>query len=930
VDPQRWQRARALFDRLVELPAASREALIAASGEDAALCDEVRALLDADARQQGATGLHANAPELLAALVDADARVAVTSQLGRRFGAWRIDALLAQGGMGAVYLAERVAGGFTQRAALKLVRPGLAAEELLTRFRHERQILAGLDHPNIARLLDGGAGPGGEPYLALEYVDGRDLRAHCDAARLDLPARLRLFLTVCDAVAHAHARLVVHRDLKPSNILVASDGTVKLLDFGVAKLLDPNHEREATVARLRLYTPQYAAPEQVRGEPATTAVDIYALGVVLFELLTGRRPYCNADASPTAIEQAVLNEEPVRPSGIVTRDGNSSAATPAITLAALRHATPTQLRRQLRGDLDQIVLKALRKRPQDRYASVRLLADDVQAWLERRPVDARRGGTRYRLLRFAQRHAVASGFALLALAGLVAGLGVALWQAREAQTQRDAARAEASKATAALGFMTGLFQLADPGESQGERITARELLARGAQRIRTELRDQPAARAELLRAMGDAHLGLGLYDAALPLLEEARGADDGDGAAALSHAITLQELGRYDDALAELETLRARLQAAPAPDTARIARVDLRIGMASQALNRLDAADAAYRRALDAQRALFGAQHEQTQDSTLRYVSLLVLRGEHERARDESAQVVAALRARQPRDDVKLARAIDALAMAVSNTGPLSEAEALRREQLELTTRVYGDDHPRTLSARNDLASVLYARLDYAGAEPLFTSVLAERRRQLGPDHPSVALAANNLANTLLALGRIDEVPPLAADALRIRIATYGESHHTTAASLRTLGMVELERGNPAAARALAERAVAAFEAALGAESRTMVGALNDLVRARLALDEPDADCAIARRAQAVSQAERAPERPEAQYQFALLGACRVALGERDGLVALRSALPILQADFGRDDRRSRVIERLLAESESRVKRSANGGEGAE
>jgi serine/threonine protein kinase len=913
MDPQRWQRVRELFDAAVELPAAQWEAWLAQHGEDEALRAEVRGLLQADQRHAARTELSRQAPELLAALAREQSASAEAPRLQRQFGAWRLLALLGEGGMGAVYLAERVEGGFTQRAALKLVRAGWGSDELLRRLRTERQILASLEHPNIARLLDGGAGPDGEPFLALEYVEGSDLRQHCDARRLDLRARLALFVTICEAVAHAHARLVVHRDLKPGNILVTDAGEVKLLDFGVAKLLD--HEgapRDATAAQLRLFTPAYAAPEQVRGEPSSTAVDVYALGVVLFELLTGRSPYPDAPTAAGGLEQAVLHREAPRPSSVVTRgaSGGDAAASPP-TLAALRRLTPAQLRSQLRRDLDHVVLKALRKAPAERYASVRALADDVRAWLERRPVAARRGSTRYRTTRFVQRHALAVGFAALALAGLIGGLGLALWQAREAQAQRDAARVEAHKARAALGFMTGLFALADPEAHAGRPVSAGELLARGAERIRGELQDQPAARADLLRAMGEAHLGLGLYQEALPLLQEAQQEAVDPAPAALGHAVALHELGRFQEALAVLEPLRERL-ATNDGDPVLQAQVGLRIAQVQQGLNRLDAAEAGYRDALAAFTRLLGPDADRTHDATLRYASLRVLRNDHEGARDQLAPIVARLRDARPRDDVRYARAVGALAMAVSNTGPFQQAEALRREQLALSEKIYGADHPRTWSVRNDLAGVLYARGDHAAAAPEFAAVLAARRAQFGDEHPTVATAANNLANALLGLDRPHEARPHAAEALRIRRALYGDTHHNVAMSLRSLSMVEAEAGRWREARELLERALAAFEATLGPQSRTLLGTINDLVRARVALRDPDPDCALARRALALSGTGAVPDSPEAQYQFALLGACRAASGERDGRVQVQVALPVLTQAYGADDRRTRYFAEFL------------------
>ncbi|HEX7770656.1 MAG TPA: serine/threonine-protein kinase, partial [Dokdonella sp.] len=401
--PAEWQRARALFEAAVERPQAERHAFVidacAAGGSSVAtIRDRVLAMLVADdAATRGDAGLAEVAPDLFAQFDDdpgVDDRQAL---IGTRVGPWKLVRQLGHGGMGAVYLAERVAEDFEQRAAIKLVRPGWDAGDMQRRFREERRILAGLDHPQIAHLIDGGETADGKPYLVMEYVDGQPLCVHCDARRLSIAERLQLFLAVCAGVAHAHRNLVVHRDIKPSNILVSATGEVKLLDFGIARLLE--HGADATGTALRLFTPEYAAPEQIRGDPITTSADVYALGLVLFELLTGGRPYDHAAATASGRQLAILTREPIRPSQLAqSRDVGARG------LAAMRQLEPRQLGARLQGDLDAIVLKALRKEPQQRYASVEALADDLRRHLNHEPVAARRGTWRYQSARFLRRH----------------------------------------------------------------------------------------------------------------------------------------------------------------------------------------------------------------------------------------------------------------------------------------------------------------------------------------------------------------------------------------------------------------------------------------------------------------------------------------------------------------------------------------------
>ncbi len=902
-----WGHIREIFEQALRLPVGERARFLdAACADQPELRAEVDAMLSADERaQQDQTSLGAAAPELLQLIGQQAEQQEHDALIGLRLGAWRLLREIGRGGMGAVYLAERDDGAYQQKAAIKLIRPGWDVGELLQRFRAERQILATLNHPHIARLLDGGISTEGKPYLVLEYIEGTEISQHCDAHQLGVDDRLRLFLLVCAAVSHAHQRLIVHRDLKPSNIMVDDSGQVKLLDFGIAKLLTP--DANIAVSASRVFTPEYAAPEQVRGEAVTTGVDVYALGLLLYQLLTGQRPYGSADSTPAAYEQAILTQEPLRPSRATT-----GALNETIERAAARALQPLQLSARLRGDLDAIVLKALRKEPEQRYASVADFAADVQRHLQFHPVAARRGDLRYRATRFLQRHALAAGLGLVALLSLLAGTGIALQQAGQA-------RAEAAKARAALDFMVGLFKLADPVESQGERISARSLLNTGSQRIRAELRGQPEARAELLLAMGEAYRGLGLYKEALPLLAEAGAEATEPRRARLSHAGVQHELGHDTEALSELQVLRSEQSSVGQRDGDFIAQIDLQLAISHQSLNQLDQAEAAYLAALDAQRGRYGVGHRQTQEIMLRYASWLVLTDREEDAHPLTAAVVDSLRGQLPRDDEFFARALSAHAMVVANTGPYRASEALRREELDLNTRIYGSEHPHTLSTRSNLATILVAQQRYAEALPLFEEVLAARRRLLDPEHPQIALGANHLASTLVQLDRAAEARPYADEALRLRLKALGENHRSTAGAIRTLASIEFAEQNLAEAERLFERAIRSYEAALGPNSFTLVASLNDLARVRLALGNAQTACAAAERAFEVSGAAEAAQVTEAQYQFALVGACNAARGSAEGIGQMRDALARLRSGLGEADRRSRIISELLQQAELRT-----------
>ncbi|MGH6914103.1 MAG: protein kinase domain-containing protein, partial [Geminicoccales bacterium] len=457
---------------------------------------------------------------------------------------------LGQGGMATVYLAERADGQFEQTVALKvLYRPG-CAEDVAMRFAQERQILASLNHPNIAHLVDGGLMPSGQPYVALEYVDGVPVDAYCDRERLDIRQRLALFMSIASAVGHAHRNLVIHRDIKPSNILVTAEGVPKLLDFGIAKLVDASlpHAAPETRSALHPMTPEYASPEQVRGEALTTASDIYQLGYLLYRLLARVSPYRVERGNYAAMIGAICKVDPVPPSQVAPDDESGGSLAPAE-------------RRALAGDLDTVVLRALRKEPEARYRSAESLADDIGRHLQGLPVTARQGTAAYRVRKFIRRHrfGVATSLAFASLAaGFAAVYAVqASDSARRLAQERDAAQLEAAKALQVTDFLMSLFEASDPRAPGAGEATAREILARGLARI-DALGAQPQVQAQMLDVIGQVYRRLGDYDEAQRLLERAvatwravSGEKTPELAASLSHlGRVLDAQGEYAAALA--------------------------------------------------------------------------------------------------------------------------------------------------------------------------------------------------------------------------------------------------------------------------------------------------------------------------------------------------------------------------------------------
>ncbi|MFZ2235840.1 MAG: serine/threonine-protein kinase [Dokdonella sp.] len=752
MEAENWQRVRALFDLLADLPPDKWEAALDEQGvADPQLRGEVISLLKADGEELVRTHIDGQAPGVLSDLAERETEIENQRLDGRHVGAFRLVKEIGRGGMGTVWRAERVEGGFEQVVAIKLMRPEWDAAEMIRRFRAERQILAHLNHPNIAHLIDGGITDDERPWLALEYVDGIDLRSYCDQHKLDIAKRLKLFMTVCEAVSYAHAHLVVHRDLKPSNLLVTRSGEIKLLDFGIAKLID-HGAIHASIQRV--FTPEYAAPEQVRGEAITTSVDVYALGLLLYELLTGRRPYNVKNSTPAAYERAILDQEPTRPSLAFA----SGAATADLQQMGVDdEASRQQMRRKLRGDLDAIILKALRKDPQQRYASVADFSADIQRHLERQPVVARRGGWRYRAGRFLRRHAMATASVALAVSALAAGLIVATHQ-------RDLARMEADKSERVLEFMVGNFQSADPSVTDGASVTARELLDRGSKRITTELESAPESRALLLETIARAYSGIGAYDQALIHLQQALEIREslGDPVALartlLSKARALKSLTRNDESLATVDTARALFDKFPSSKDA--------LGVKSQVLShgamhlfitkQFDAALVQYTQSRDMQLEAFGPLDERTLDTQMMISRVLGSQKKFDESSLVIGDVIAKLNSAHPPRKSVLYEAYNALGSAEEKRGRLDLAERANRESLRLALEVYDADHFYVAIAYNNLGQDLSDQSRYEEAIKPLTRALSIGRKTLPATHGFIAAALKNLADAEFGAGRYE------------------------------------------------------------------------------------------------------------------------------------------------------------------------------
>jgi eukaryotic-like serine/threonine-protein kinase len=776
--PERRQQIEGLFEAALDQAPERRAAFLAgACGGDAELRAEAEALLAAHDRADGP--LERPIASLAASLLDE--RVPE-----RQIGPYQVLRELGRGGMGVVYLAERGDGQFRRRVAIKLVRSGLDDGQIQRRFLAERQILASLSHPNIAQLLDGGVTDGQLPYLVMEYVEGLPITAYCDKHRLDIEARLRLFQEVCAAVHHAHQNLVIHRDLKPSNIVVDARGRVKLLDFGIAKLLNPSlGPADAPFTRFEQWvmTPDYASPEQVRGEPLTTASDVYSLGVILYELLTGHRPYHLTTRSPDKIMELVCERDPERPSTragrtetITLEDGTLHKVTPALVSAA-RAVSVERLPRQLRGDLDAIVMMALRKEPRRRYGSAEMLSEDIHRYLDGLPVDARQGNRRYHVAKFLRRRRVEAIAAALVVLSLLIGAGVAARQAAVAVRERDRAETALAQAQEVTDFLMQLFHSgeADPGRDAGD-VSARDLLRRGAARA-DALADQPAVQARLLDVIGRMQHNLGEFDDAQRMLERA---------------------------VAVRRTL---------PEPASLAQSLIHLSWVYRSRTELDESRRLVEEALEIRRRVLPADHPDVAEAVyeLGYVAAT---NEELEARYREALGLLRNTGALPERQVGL---LQGLATSLRRQGRLAEAVDSDREALRLAEREFGPEHVRTGYAMIHLADqVRDIEQDFAAAERLYRRGLELLSRQPGDYYSELVHGLHGLAGLQSRLGNHAEAERLHREALRIRIAAVGERHPVIARALGAVA-IDLERqGRLAEAEATARESLGTLQRILG------------------------------------------------------------------------------------------------------------------
>ena len=822
-------------------------------------------------------------------------------------GPYRCLELLGRGGMGEVWLAEQTEP-VHRRVALKIIRLGMDTKDFLARLEAERQALAVMDHPNIARFYDGGATETGRPYFVMELVHGVPITEYCDVNRLTTDERIRLFLDVCQAVQHAHHKGVVHRDLKPSNVLatvVDQKPVVKVIDFGIAKALGRDLTDRTLVTRAGqiLGTPEYMSPEQAEmtGLDVDTRTDVYSLGVMLYELLVGARPFDLGARADEAIRYAIRETEVPRPSTRLTGLGQTQE-----TVARCRRTTAEALRRELRNDLDWVILRAMEKDRTRRYETVHGLALDLDRHLHSEPVLARAPSRGYRLQKFVKRHRVGVTAGATVAMALVAGLALAtvgMLQARRAE-RRAEQEAEASRQVS--DFLVELFQVSDPSQARGEAITAREILDRGAERIDTELKDQPEVRARLLFTMGRVYTSLGLYKDAGDYLED---------------ALSIRErlLNPGDQAIAQsLEAL---------------GMLDWRAGRFPEGAERLD-------RALQLRTEAFGPSDPHVASTLKNLGTVSLAMGNYDEARSCFQRAVDIYEETLDPEDPELARALNGLGNVLRETGPYDEALPVTERVLGILEKTLPRNHPDLATALNNLA-VQHARAaELDTARSLFERVLTVREEVFGPEHPEVAAALSNLGLVETNMGNPEAARDYLQRAFAIQNEVLDSSHPDLAATAKALGDVLLDLGELEEARVYYQRALEVQERVLGPNhplvASTLVG-MASVYHGTGDLEEAEATMA---RAAAIFEESLGPDHPNVGVALENLAQIRMDMGRyEEAEPPLARALRIQEAALGAEHpylagtldqyvRLLRHLGRLTEASEMAARAQAIRGEG--
>jgi len=789
MNSNQWEQVKEIFHGAAAMSEAEREDfLLSRCGDDSEILQELRSLFQAHAEYDGF--IESPAYRSVSSLVEGGE---IESRIGSIIGAYRLEKEIGRGGMGTVYLASRADRAFDKKVAVKLIKRGFDTDEIVRRFRDERQILAALEHPNITRLLDGGSTADGLPFLVMDYVDGLPLIEYCEHAKLSIPDRLELFLLICSAVSYAHRNLVIHRDLKPSNILVTSDGTPKLLDFGIAKLTAASGSDEPTRGTLndmRAMTPEYASPEQINGQAVTTTSDVYSLGIILYELLSGHKPYHFANHSTDEINRILSSTTAQKPSSVCKFEGPSGMTVESHVVS-----------RQLRGDLDKIIFMAMRTESDRRYSSVEQFANDIRRHLKGLPVIAQDDSLGYRASKFIQRNkpGVAAGLGITA--SLVGGFIVAMRQARIAARQRD--RSERT-----YDFLQEVLSSADPRKA-GKDLRVVEMLELAAETIETQFGSQPGVASDLNATIGLTYLSLGRIEPAGKHLRSAlelRLRNFSQDSIPVARA--LHDYGKYLHAKGDLSGAEPYYREALAtfrrrsPNSLYVAETLASLGYLTALMGDSEQAIRLHSKELEIKRRHLGDSHADVARAMSRLASVMSIIGRHETAEPLHTRALQILRAINGAQHPDIALVLNDMVRTVLPRDPAS-AERLCREALAMRRKLLDEDHPDVAWTLYNLAYVLIARERYAEAGEILRETLARRGTSLPDEHPIVASCLVLQGRIFMAERSYDLAHERFVECLRLRSKTLDPGHWLIAVTKSHLGECLILQGNQALGREL-------------------------------------------------------------------------------------------------------------------------------
>ncbi len=808
----RWGRIQDLFNRAADMPLADRAAFLAREcGDDSAMRRELEALLAADAGPPSdiQSGIRASLlTQAVSMAVDKTTRDRRSELIGTVVGAYRLTAVLGHGGAGTVYLGERADRQYSAQVAVKVVENALIHEEIAKRFQAERQILANLNHPHIARLLDAGETRTGQPFLVMEYVHGEPIDKYCDSRGLTLKERLQLFIKVCAAVQYAHQNLVVHRDLKPGNILVTPDGTPKLLDFGIAKLMDASAKAAAELALTRIndrvLTPEYASPEQILGQNVTTTSDVYALGIVLYELLVGTRPYQVNAVSQLELERSICIMDPARPSQMVDKlSGDQASAYPldVKVIATARGLSPRKLKHELTGDMDAIVMRSLRKEPERRYSSVEQLVDDIKRHLDQQPVLATQGNWLYYSTRFVHRHAVGVGMTAAAALALIAFSIIMSVQAKRIAEQRDLAKQESDRAENVSNFMLEVFTAADPFSSQGKEVTAKELLEKAGSRISEDLTQQPEVRARLLEAIGRAYqrqfepkLAIGYLEDSIRLKRQAGNADPISLAKTLGYLGVAQRAGGdYPAASTSLNQAREILQENARTHSPEYLQVITDIARLEVYQGNPNEAELLFRQSLALARQLYGNAHPETASILINLAHSLSWKNQMQDAIKAAREAVAIYHATLLETHPDRVMTDYGLGELLYRHGEFDEAATLVQHALAAQQKLYGDSNAILAGTLDTLSSIQQSQKNWNGAEISSREALSISEKVFGNNNINTTYYRTSLADLLMKRSKYAEAEKQARLARDTMLASDSPNHQYLASAEYILAEILIE-----------------------------------------------------------------------------------------------------------------------------------------